>query len=157
MTRRIILPAVLCLIVGFIGCLAYARSIVPPPTVAQLSNVWIGLTKNNLYFYRLELHEDGTGLCASAFVDEPAQLYEVTKWSVKKYKIKIELKPIDKYSDATCLKGSANGSVLKLEASGKDWCYKQKLQLHLESHIKQQYNHVIERMKKHAKDSAEGG
>ena len=84
---------------------AHARSPVPPPTVDKIADTWIGFCEDDLYYYRLTLGANGTGMCANTFVREPAKLYRATKWTLDGYAIEIKLQPVDPEAEPIWMKG----------------------------------------------------
>ena len=77
---------------------AYATKRVRQPVAPELSTTWVGWA-DKLHYFRLQLAENGTGLCGFYEQVSPSpRLYRVTKWTLKDYDIELTLKPID--SDA---------------------------------------------------------
>jgi len=67
----------LLLVVALAGCQAAMERILHPPALAA---TWIGLSADGLTWYRLDLDDEGTGMCATAKGSEMA-LYRVRRWS----------------------------------------------------------------------------
>ena len=120
----------------------------PEPKIEDISDTWIGPCENDLYYFRLTLERDGTGLCSKAWTDQPAQLYKVTKWTLKEYDIEIELTPIDSEAEQIWLKGTADGWHLNLEFGGMKNDWKRKLMLSRESSLIERMERVKKRMEK---------
>ena len=98
-----------------VAFLAYSTTRVRQPTVAELSTVWVGWADQSHYF-RLQLSEDGTGLCSLYERSRSAsRLYETTKWTLKGYDIEIVLRPIDPDAWPVTMKGTANAMFLHLK------------------------------------------
>ncbi len=108
--RLIITLAVIC-----VAIFAYATTRVRQPTALELSNVWVGWADSSHYF-RLQLLEDGTGLCSLYERSRSAsRLYEITKWTLKGYDIEILFRPIDPDAWPVTMKGTANPMFLHLK------------------------------------------
>jgi len=67
----------LLLVVALAGCQAAMERILHPPALAA---TWIGLSADGLTWYRLDLDDEGTGMCATTKGSEMA-LYRVRRWS----------------------------------------------------------------------------
>jgi hypothetical protein len=94
---------------------ADARKRIPPSSMPELSTVWVGWA-DVLHYFRLELHSDGTGLCA--IYERPrssSRLYEITKWTLQGYNIEMMLKAIDDDAPPVTMKGTAVSSYLQLQ------------------------------------------
>lgn len=87
------------------------------PTASELSTVWVGWF-DSLHYYRVQLSEDGTGLCGfySPLISK-SRLYEVTEWRLKGNEIEITLRPIDADAWAMNMKGTATPSRLYIKVS----------------------------------------
>lgn len=127
-------------------CLVYARSMAPHPTVDKIADTWVGFNEDDLSYFRLTLGTNGTGLCSSTFVREPAVLYRVTQWTLRGYDIEIMLQPIDAAAEPIWMKGSTAGWHLDLQIGGKTLKWKRKLKLYRESDVQAAHTRVKERM-----------
>ena len=147
MKRGIIIVAAVATCAAFVGYIVFARSPIDPPKIEELTDTWIGYTNDDLNFYRVTLRKDGTGLCAFVFVREPAQLYEITKWTIKGLDIKFTLKPIDADAEPIYMHGRADGWQLYLTVGGEGWA--RDLKLRRQSDVESALKRVTERMSKH--------
>jgi hypothetical protein len=96
---------------------AYASKRVRPPTASETATVWVGWA-DSLHYFRLELAENGTGLCGFYERIGPSpRLYQVTKWTLKGYDIELTLKPIDSDAWQLAMKGTATPGDLYLKLS----------------------------------------
>ena len=116
------------------------------PTVDNIAHTWIGFNEDDLYYYRLTLNTNGTGICANTFVNDPARLYSVTHWTLNGYNIDISLKPIDANAEPIWMKGKTAGGRLNLEIGGKTLKWKRKLKMYIESDVHDKYEKVKARM-----------
>ena len=67
----------LLLVVALAGCQAATKGILHPPALAA---TWIGLGADGLTWYRIDLDDEGTGMCATTKGSETV-LYRVRRWS----------------------------------------------------------------------------
>ena len=84
---------------------------------------------DRLIFCRLELDSSGNGFCSTVFVQNPAQLYLVKKWTLEEFAINIELQRVDKETEPIYLKGLAGRSQLLLDMGGLGAKWKRHLRL----------------------------
>lgn len=102
-------------VIAMFALLAHAWTRVRQPTVSELSTVWVGWA-DSLHYFRLQLAEDGTGLCGFyERIRSSSRLYEITKWTLKGYDIEIVLKPIDPDAWPVTMKGTATPSSLHIQ------------------------------------------
>lgn len=113
-----------------------------PPTVKDLTGVWIGFDSDELTFTRLDLRPDMTGFCArvspadTVLHQKGVHVYRVTKWSVKGWDIRIESSPMSNATGVKDIKGRVGLASLALEISGpENGGWNEKLSLHPESRI----------------------
>ena len=118
------------------------------PTMEKIADTWIGFNEDDLYYYRLTLNTNGTGICANTFVNDPARLYRVTQWDLNGYNIGISLEPIDANAEPIWMKGETTGWHLNLKIGGKTLKWKRDLKMYRESDANEKYERVKARMQK---------
>jgi hypothetical protein len=131
-----------------VAVIAYAKKIEPPATIDKVAGAWIGFNSDDVYYYRLILNTNGTGMCANTFVRNPAELYRVTKWTLEDYAIDITLEPVDSDAEPIWMKGTTTGGHLNLEIGGKNNEWTRKLKLYRETEVLANYERVKARMEK---------
>ena len=94
-----------------------------------MAGVWVGFDQDFAHFFRIELAKQGNGVCAKLYFDEPAQLYNVQRWSLDGISISFELAPIDDAADPILLSGQANRSAMLLDVASKTTRWKRKVSL----------------------------
>jgi hypothetical protein len=104
----------LCIVVSVL-----ADQKVQPPDPRSIVGAWFGYDENRLNFCRLEFNADSKGFFAITFVDDPAELYRVEKWSLRDFDIKLDPTPVDQKAEPIYLKGTATLNQLTLELGGK--------------------------------------
>jgi hypothetical protein len=138
------LKAVICLFSGFLllSTAPSASSKRPrKPQPADLIGVWIGITEDELNFYRLDLRPDLTGYCASAFLpdavlhEQAVHTYRVNSWHLNGWALDIKLAPLDVKAENIFLRGRYDGFTLQLKVGGTDGSWERKLVLRPESRI----------------------
>jgi hypothetical protein len=135
------------LVVVVLSGTVHARSVAPPPQAKALAGTWIGLTGDDLTFFRLRLDEGGGGLCASTFVREAAVLYRVTRWSIQEYDIEIGLEPVDEKAESIFLRGTADGWQLYLTVGGTSGAWSRELKMRREEDMLARLERTRERMR----------
>ena len=152
-------PKRLWYIIGFLstlllGLAAYGTKYATPPDRSQLVGSWFGFDENRLYFCRLELGADGKGVFSKVYVNDPARLYSVEKWSLTEFALALELKPVDKELEEIYLKGFADSTELSLEMGGVSNKWKRQITLFNEQEFLTKNKKNVERI---AKFKAESG
>lgn len=144
-----------CMVAAFV-LLAHATIPTKPPTIAELSTVWVGWA-NPIHYLRLDLFVDGSGLfCFYDRFTHRADLYAVTSWKLKGYDLTFALTPVDLDADPLTLKGTAAGGSLKLEVGdGRKHGYRAKCSLEEEQSIESVMRIAKQRMQVYRK-GAEG-
>jgi hypothetical protein len=95
---------------------------VPPSTRAEVAQTWIGITEDELYLFRLELHLDGTGLGAYVYVDEEPHVFRVASWTIDQYEVAIKVSDMGwSRNHVGELKGKVVGYQMNLLIGGHDW------------------------------------
>lgn len=88
----------------------------------EVAQVWIGLSEDELYVFRLALERDGTGTAGYVFSDEEPELFRITSWSYEGKRIEIALAPVSSSStDIETLSGTLVGVAMKLTMEGRGW------------------------------------
>ena len=112
-----------------------------PPAVDQVSGIWCGYTGDELAFYRLELNNDGTGWCASAYLPDTClnssgtHQYRIQKWELDQRRISFVLTPVTASSEPIYLKGIASCRLLQLEVGGTSLVWSRSLLMRPESNF----------------------
>jgi hypothetical protein len=93
-----------------------------PLTVAEVSRVWIGISEDEHYIFRLSLTADGKGFGAYSYLDNEPRLFQISTWQFEPPSIYIKLKPATQAAlVADQLKGEVSGMRMQLRMSGKGW------------------------------------
>jgi hypothetical protein len=110
-----------------------------PPKPEELVGVWIGFWQDG-EFARLDLRKEFTGYCAfiappdSIIHQQGSSVYSVTRWSLDREKLTIDLTPIDSRLGSIYLTGRAF-DTLDLEVGGTNGKWKEKIVLRNETQI----------------------
>jgi len=138
---------VLCAIAG-LSVIAEKKALAPDPK--DIARAWFGIDQDRLTFCRLELNQDGKGLFSTTFVENPARLYVVEKWSLDGFNLTIDLKPVDEKAEPIYLKGLAGLPELVLEMGGTgDKTWKRQLRLFNEQDFLSKNERVKARIEKY--------
>ncbi len=93
-----------------------------PPPLDEVAQTWIGISGNQRYLIRLELHADGTGLGAYTYRADEPRLFDIPTWHFKEGRIRIEpVAPLGPPTWVREMKGSVGGTTMDLKVSAKDW------------------------------------
>lgn len=118
----------------------YASKVAAPPSVGELAGPWFGCESSGLYFYRLDLKLDGTGLFATGFLDESPHLYVIKHWSLARFDIKLDCEAADPHDFAISLKAVLAGSEkIQLDVAGVGFTWKYHAALHNEKQFLAKY------------------
>jgi hypothetical protein len=126
---------------------------VPPPDPKAIAGTWFGFDEGKVRFCRIELYPDGQGLYAYVFVDTPARLYKIKKWSLDDFNISVDLEPVEKDTERIYMKGTALLDELKMEIGGignKTW--KRQVRLFKEQEFLSKNGRAKERIEKYKAD-----
>ncbi len=126
---------------------AYGHKRLPQPTASELATVWVGWA-DPLHYFRLQLTEDGTGLCGLyESIRSSTRLYEVTEWTLDGYDIEVTLEPIDPDAWPVTMKGTATRQWLYLKlGDGRRHGWRTKATLEPESLIESAMGSAKKRM-----------
>lgn len=97
-----------------------------PPTVKDLTGIWIGFDSDELTFTRLDLRSDLTGYCArvspadTILHHQGVAVYQITKWRIDDWKIEIEMVPLSNAFSVGYVKGEIGLASLKLTFGGPE-------------------------------------
>jgi hypothetical protein len=95
---------------------------IPPMTDDDLTGVWIGLTSDELYYYRLIFDKSGGGACCFVFLHETPKYYRIIGYKLSGRNISISVDPVDEDSFPISFKGKTVGHrILSLVVSGDGW------------------------------------
>jgi hypothetical protein len=102
--------------------LSSADKRIRPLSHDEVAQVWIGLSEDELYIFRLVLERDGTGTAGYVFSDEEPKLFRITSWSYDGERIEIALAAVSPSSaDIETLSGTLVGIAMKLTMEGRGW------------------------------------
>lgn len=93
-----------------------------PLTHAEMAEVWVGISEDELYIFRLSLAADGGGSGAYIFVDESPRTFRISAWKYEPPYIRINVEPLEGSSlVADRLEGKVIGVRMNLRMAGKGW------------------------------------
>jgi len=116
-----------------------------PLTHEEVSHVWIGLSEDELYMFRLSLAPDGKGFGAYSFLDDEPHIFRVSAWKYLPSSIQILIEPSDQWPLITnSLNGKVVGVRMQLKMSGKGWS--RSLSLRREEDLVVRWNRIKEAM-----------
>lgn len=122
-----------------------------PVSDADLLGTWVGLTEDDLDYFRIDLRPGGKGLCAYVYAHNEARLSTVTNWGTRDGKIQIAVSPIDDDpNQVTKLTGSAYMTMMELTVVGKGW--QRRLVLRREDDMERKSNLLKTRMNRDKAD-----
>lgn len=120
---------------------------IPPPTLSQLTGVWLG--GGDLEYFRLEIREGGTGTLVVQYLPrEPAVAYAVTSTSLSGYEIAFSVSPIDTDAEPIFLRGKGTSRSLSLQVGGTDGNWDRSLLLERDETVKRRIHAVEDRASK---------
>ena len=121
--NRLFLPVLAILLLATTCSPAgFARKQAKPPTLEQVSQVWTGWSKDNLYLVRLALLSNGKGMGGYTFLGEEPRTFQINSWKYGAGQIEISpVKPQGQASWVSPLRGTVNGFTMELTASGDGW------------------------------------
>lgn len=91
-------------------------------THSEVSQVWVGISEDELYIFRLYLADDGGGYGAYSFLDNEAQVFRVSNWKYEPPLIRINIAPTNNSTLVTNrLSGKLTGVRMHLRMSGAGW------------------------------------
>ena len=101
---------------------AFASKKIGPPPLEEVASTWVGLSKNELYLFRLFLTLDGKGSVGYVFLDQEPRILALSSWQYSRGRIEIEaeFKPGAEKWDGPMI-GSVNHREMTLRISGKGW------------------------------------
>lgn len=95
---------------------------IPPMTDSDLLGAWVGLTSDELYYYRFVFDQSGQGLCCFVFLYETPNLYRITSRKLTGREISISVAPVDDGAYPIMIEGHAVGHrKLELTVRGDGW------------------------------------
>jgi hypothetical protein len=101
-----------------------------PPSSDQIVGIWLGYTEDELQFFRLDLHSDFTGCCASVYLPDTSlhqygvHCYRIESWESKEGRLTFRLTAGDARAEPIFLKGTTSGHLMNLEVGGANWSRK---------------------------------
>jgi hypothetical protein len=96
---------------------------VNPPTVPEVADSWVGLSTDDIYYYRFDLTRTGSGRVAAVFLHDTVSVLDIDHWGLDKRSIEIEISAASRASSGIeSIKGTVLGSRrMVVEISGKEW------------------------------------
>ncbi|MCL4691977.1 MAG: hypothetical protein KJ060_05625 [Candidatus Hydrogenedentes bacterium] len=93
------------------------------PTVPEVADSWVGLSTDDLYYYRFDLSKTGSGRVGEVFLHDDVSVLDIDHWVLDKRSIEIEISAASRASSGIeSIKGKVVGSRrMVLEITGKDW------------------------------------
>lgn len=117
---------------------ALATKPIRPLTVEEVAQAWVGLSAEELYLFRIELHADGTGAGGFVYAGEEPAIFRVTRWQYEKQGIDIQISPVSEEAlGFDSLRGEIVGRAMELTFSGKGW--KRRVSLRQESLLERRW------------------
>lgn len=108
--------------VALVSSIALARKVVGPPSRESIADVWVGLSEDELYLFRVALSLDGTGTIGFVFAGGEPVVYTVANWRYSKGEVEIDTDfPSDDRDWDGPLQGTVNERAMFLKLSGKGW------------------------------------
>jgi len=100
-----------------------ARKVIGPPTLEQVATTWVGLSEDELYFFRIVLDlESMSGRIGYIFAEDEACVFDISAWTYESGVIEIDAQfPPGSESWEGLLRGSVNPQGMKLKMSGRHW------------------------------------
>lgn len=93
-----------------------------PLTHAEVSRIWIGISEDELYIFRLSLASGGGGFGAYSFLDDEPHTFRISSWKYDPPSIHITIEPVGQSTLVTGhLSGNVSGVGMHLRMSGKGW------------------------------------
>jgi len=140
-----LLAGVVVLFLAFLPSVAAEKKMRPLSREA-ITQVWLGLSEDSLYLYRLDLKDDGTGLGGYVFTDQEPTLFRIASWSYEQGNIVISPAPPESESSSLrLLRGRVVGMEMKLTVSGHGWRYS--VLLRREGDLEPQWRRLREAMR----------
>jgi hypothetical protein len=128
-----------------IASVAEARTLVAP--LARLGGAWLGTSESQGEYFRVEIDNSGKGVLtvfSLAGSSGPARAYEILSTTLSGYSISLELRPIVQ-GEPVFASGSADEIGLRLEVSGMNGTWTEKVILEPESEVLARINAVTRR------------
>ena len=94
-----------------------------PLTDADVIGTWRGYSEGQLEFAVLRLDADGKGVIAVSYLpDDPAELYRIDKWAIRRSLVEASVTPIDVSAEPVTLTPMRLGvSALSFQIRGATW------------------------------------
>ena len=116
-----------------------------PPTVEQVSGAWVGWMDDSQTLMRCEFRLDGTGACAKSWLKRPAVLANIPRWTLQRFQLRFEARPIDPLADSMKVTATIHGRRLDVRIVG-DAGWKAEASLYREDDTLTSLRAVTERM-----------
>jgi hypothetical protein len=92
------------------------------PTHAELSQVWVGISEDELYLMRISLSPDGQGYGAYSFLAQEPRAFRISSWVYRPPSLRFTIESVDGRPLAmNSLRGSVVGSSMQLSMEGQGW------------------------------------
>jgi len=103
----------------------WATSILPPATMKDLAQVWMGGDRSHIWYSRLELDANGTGSLIIQYLPMyPPRAYRVTRARLAEYELRLDVAPIDAEAESIYVRGKAYPGQLELTIGGTSGLWK---------------------------------
>ena len=94
-----------------------------PATVrADLVGTWVGLSRGDLFLYRIRLTPEG-GLFGSDYAGRTIKVWPIDQWDIKDEKLVIRIRDGSAGSEVIGIRGEVRGTVIKLAIDGANWSH----------------------------------
>lgn len=122
MRARVVLFLIVFAVVISAVCLGFAGKKGRLLSRSEVATVWIGISEDELYMFRIDLRTSGSGEVAYSFMDDPPRRMIVGSWGYDSEvgsRISIQLRP--NASGIEELAGDVVGMKMELVVSQDDW------------------------------------
>ena len=99
-----------------------ASKVIGPPSIENVASIWIGLSENELYLFRIILSLKGESTVGYVFVDQEPNMIVIRSWRYDEGEIEIDVQfPQGSEDWEGPMVGSVNLREMSLRISGKGW------------------------------------
>ena len=103
------------------------------PDLSDLSGVWLGISEDEIYSFRMRLASDGSGDLASLFLDDVVKVVPISSWRLQDRQLTVVISTSETNVLVDRLRGQARTSGLSLVAEGQRW--KRRVEFRRESDV----------------------
>jgi hypothetical protein len=109
-----------------------------PLSHEAVAQVWLGVSEDELYVFRLALNSDGTGLGGYVFPDDEPRLFRIESWRFEPPRFDTTVSGTGgNGTDIEYLKGTLIGVAMDLRVGGRGW--ERKLSLRREGDLTERW------------------